>query len=366
MIELKLADVVSVVSLVAGFTSKLDLVPALTHLFGGDGLLRACSGEAGAVWKAPWATETMVVPDKLVKVLTSLSNQGHETVELSVGKERLTIKGKGFRGQLPLLTSEVDASVKEQLERKAPKGGVAITPAFWSDIAKVEPVVSKDATKPALTGVYWSPEGFFVASDNFRISACYPAEPIKCPEETGLLIPDYLLQLLTSHRTQLAKGLREDNHIWFTGKEGAIYGSLIQGEFPAAGVWGFLAKTRKMTGEEGATVELKTTGSVIEQIIDRLLLFSSDMTTFKIKVEILKDSARLSVEEEGGAGSAAQETIPAKVEGEEVEPFYVNAKMFRDAMYIAPKFWHKAGCPLYILSVNEDRKLEHLVTLLAA
>ena len=337
------------IAFAACFVSKLDITPALTRLYLSKGSVRAFTGKTGIIWSIPGWTldETVAVEGKeLVRVLNDLVAGGWREVKVAVEGDKLIVQAGTARTVLPLLSADVSPEITAALSMNAPSDGMTLPPEFWEALARVEPVVSKDATRPALCGVYWSESGDLMASDNFRLSVC---KTIPCPMPGGLLIPDYFLGLLD--RRDFTTLALVDDMIWLLHERGAVYGELLEGaKFPAVGVQRFVTAAREAESTTGITILADP-----ERSIERVVKRNPDQATNRINVTAVDGQLTIAIPD------VAEDKVPAQVVGGPVS-FIVNGQMFLEALTIGHTFWFASGSPLLFRS--DDGRVEHLLTLL--
>lgn len=358
-----------IVDIVSGFAAKRDVIPALQYLFLDGGYLRTFSGNVGSVWATPELKgEALAVPAALLAAaLRSLTEQGHIKADLDIVKKRLVLTAGKFEGRHPLLPQDAQFP-KDEVNRAIPTGFVDLPADFWSDLKRVEFSVSKDETKAAFRGVFWSDDAY-VSTDNFRMTLCTPIKKIKTLRKGGVLLPDFLLQLLVE-RSSLDKVLMTDKDIWFraSADESHFYSRLLEAEFPIKGVLGFFNSSRDIVeakNNTGVRVELQGDLIPLVAVLDRLILYSQDRAN-KIVFTLTKDNVNIQVPEIEGSAISAEENVPATI----VFPtsiksmtFAVNAKYFRAALSVSSSFWIAEGKPLYFRSADPKKaKVEHLLT----
>jgi len=346
-------DLLPILSLAKAFTATRDIVPVLKCLYFQGDTVRAFSGEAGAVWYTPWKMpgEFAVPADTLVRLVDSLHAQGHEEVTLTRTEASLVLRASGFRAVLPTLP-ETERSAF--VFRDPPeKGKVSVSKEFWQDADRTVGTICQDETKPMLRGIFWGPSGkFLISTDAFRITVAHmSAGAVAAPRPTGVLIPDHLLSRCGARRREIISvALEGEGLLWFFFESGAVYGSLLQAEFPSGRSIEFIKKVREAERAHGSWITLPS-GPPVEQAMDRLL-YLAEGPVFKVSGEITKDALILRVG--GQEGPSAEESFPAQVKGEQ-GTFSVNGKFFRDALGISHRFWVQPGetlDPLYFVAEN--------------
>lgn len=351
-------DLLPIVTLTAGFTAKRDLVPALRYVYFEGGTLRAFSGEAGSVWRSPWTTPTpFAVPgEMLAKIVQSLADQGVEEISLTRREQSLGVRAGAFKGQLPLL-DETDRSAFVLRDPPDRATCTEVTPEFWAAFDQATISVGQDETKSMLRGVYWSASGNFVTTDGARITVVYPPADARVvpPDKKPLLVPDHLLARLGTRRSEVSGLALDGGSLWCLLDSGAVWGSLLEAEFPAARPVAIVKQARNGRKAGGTTVSVPS-GPMLDLVLDRLLLFA-EPPTCRIDGKVTADTLVLSV-----GGTTAQETLPAVVKGPE-GGFAINGKFLKEAMgRVSSAFSTSLDnpmVPLYFLS--ESRQVEHVI-----
>lgn len=356
-LTLPVKELLPVLKLTQAFTATRDIVPALKFLYFQGDSVRAFSGEAGAVWYTPWKMpgEFAVAGETLVHLVDSLHTQGHDEVVFQVSAGTMELRAGGFRASLPLL-SETERSTF--MFRDPPtRPSVTLSEEFWTRVEQIEGSVCQDETLPMLRGVYWGTSGkYLISTDAFRITVGYLSEKTAAPapQAQGLLLPAHLLARCRGRRREiLGAALEGEGIVWLFFESGAVYGSLLQAEFPWKRSVELIRSVREGERARGTWVTLPE-GLPVEQAVERLL-YLAESPTFRLSGEVGVDSLCLRV---GREGPVAEERIPAQVRGP-AGTFAVNGKLFREALTLAHRFWVDPGDsqdPLYFVSENRTRE----------
>jgi len=352
-------DFLPIVTLTEGFTAARDLVPALRYIYFQEKTLRAFSGEAGSVWQSPWTTPApFAVPgETLAKIVRSLADQGVDEMILTRREQSLGIRAGNFKGQLPLL-DETDRSAFVLRDPPDEEERIDVTPEFWGAFDQAMISVGQDETKSMLRGVYWSASGNFVSCDGARITVVYPPAGARVapPSQTPLLVPDHLLTRLGSRKSDVTEMILDGGSLWCCLDGGAVWGSLLEAEFPASSPVAVVKDARQNRRKPTATTIAILPSPMLDLVLERLLLFA-EPPLFRIDGKVTRGALVLSV-----GGTMAQETLPATVTGSEGE-FAVNGKFFKDALgHVSSEFSttvNEARVPLYF--VSESRQVEHVI-----
>lgn len=358
-LTIPIKDFLPIVTLTAGFTAKRDLVPALRYVYFENDTLRAFSGEAGSVWRSPWEVPTpFAVPgETLAKIVQSLADQGIEEIALTRREQSLGIRAGTFKGQLPLL-DETDRSAFVLRNPPDISTCTEVTPEFWAAFDQAMISVGQDETKSMLRGVYWSASGNFVTTDGARITVVYPPKEARItpPNKQPLLVPDHLLARLGPRRADVSAVGLDGGSLWCFLDSGAVWGSLLEAEFPAVRPVAVVKQTRDNRKAQGTTVVSVPSGPMLDLVLERLLLFA-EPPLFRIDGHVTAETLVLSV-----GGTTAQETLPATVKGPEGK-FSVNGRFLKEALgKVSSRFSTTLGdpmTPLYFLS--ESRQVEHVI-----
>lgn len=360
------AEFLQSVQLGQAFTSRASMVPALQYLYFQDSTIRAFSGEVGSIGRCPWQVDQpfAVSAELLLRLLTSLQAQGVQGVEVKRTEHTLGLKAAGFTGRLPLL----DETERSSFILRDPPGAsfhVATDPLLWAAMELAGFSVSQDSSKPMLQGVYWTPSGSLLSTDSFRVTAVYPDAKARGvpPGGAPLLCPDHLLQRLGERRKSVRALALEGGILWcFLEGGDAVYGALLNAEFPISPLVALIKRCREGQQQSGTSVRVTDPLGSVEHALSRLLFFAPP-PMLRVEVKVEKDGLVLSA---GSGTSAAQEHLGAEVNGG-TGAVVVNGAYLKDALLrVGTSFWthiEDITTPLYI--VSESRQVEHIVLRLA-
>jgi hypothetical protein len=357
-VRVLIADLQPVLDLAVAFTADRDIVPALQCLFFDGTRVSAFTGQAGAVCTVPFQAPAPFAVEgrRLAAIVRSLAAQGVETVELDLVPTRLHVRASGYKGSLPLLPMDSpEVGVRTFIQRTPPKSPTLVPPDLALGLRRVAFAVSQEETRPQLRGIYVAPD-VVLAADGPRVAAT------KLPQAAEpwdpIVVPDYLLKLLGARMASVTKWAREGGMLWFfLGADTAVYGTLLEVEFPVTLAQNLIATARKAVG---VTLTLPDRAG-LDLLLDRVLL-STAAPLYRVLIRADGKTARLEVPE-GEGGLEAEQVLPVTVDGEGV--CALNAKALRASLVDADTgrcVIPPAG-PVYFLS--RDQKLEHVVAPLA-
>ncbi len=369
-LQVPVKELLPILNLLKGFTTDRDIIPGLKHLWFAKDTIRASAGEAGAMWCTPWTFpgDFSVPAALLTKLVGSLNDQGHEACTLTLTEHGVTLRSPGFRAALSRYEPAANEDLSAYIQREPPATGrVALTREWWTELDRLMFSVGQDETKPTLRGVFWAESGLLMATDTFRISVLAPDAKARVPSplKGGFLIPDHLLARVGGRRREATETCLEGDRIqWLFFESGAVSGSLLQGAFPAKGCANILKGVRtQVQGKQGTSVQLPE-GAPLLIVLARLLDFAGP-PMYRLQASVTKDTLTLRVGGGDGAVSEAEEVLPAAVIGPPVD-FVMNGKYFRDAVeQVGARFWVGPQGSSVMYLVSKDKRLEHMIMLLA-
>lgn len=361
---------------VVPFVADRDIVPALQYLcFKGNKII-AYSGTAGATITTPWAfgpEAFAVAAAPLLKTVSSFIERGYGELTYSLKEQGapFVVKAGKSTYKLPTLTKE---QMSEFVLREPPTGTARseVAMEFWADVARVELSVSKNETMPALRGVFWGPKGHLMSSDSKRLSMVSPRadQRFMPPGESGVLIPDYLLQRLGAKKMQVTSMMIDGGVLWFFMENAAIWGSMLSSDFPGDRCLDIIKDLRKTVAMQGSGtwVGLGDGGRVVLRNALDLMLFFTDSHSNELRGKILRNVLQLQSGRTGGVekdNGEAEDVIEVKTQGPGGE-FSVDGKLFGEVLGYEEmtRFWFAGNKALYFLSSEKPPRFEHMVLLL--
>lgn len=386
-VTMKLKELKPLLELASKFVADRDIVPALQFLYFKGNQIRAYSGTAGATVDTPWAfgPEGFAVPAApMLKMISSWNDQGREEVTYSLkdhGQPMILKCGKST-SKLPTLPKDQMADFVLRDPPTTKRTLVALE--FWSDVERVLGAVGLDETKPALRGVYWSPQGHLVTSDSKRVSLVspHPKRLFAPPDPAGVTIPEYLLAKLGSNRLRVTEIMVDNGVMWFFLDRAAVWGSMLSADFPGERCMSIIKELRDQVyvKKTGTWVGLGDAGrGELRAALDRLLFFADSFNN-EINGSIAEGALELrsslvssGVGKDNGSGEESLVLTTLGPAGD----FSINGKLLQDAMQqpTLTRFWYSSGKPLYFTShgaegQNPETKkpygprFEHIVLLL--
>lgn len=248
----------------------------------------------------------IAIPSKVFS--ETISNLGSEQVEITAEKETVTIAGDGFKSAINgINTTDYPVVIKEVSESALKLQ----TRLFIPSLNKVLFASSTDEARPTLTGVLFlfrKNEMILVATDGFRLSQVRFLVETNLPEGK-LIIPKRILsevvRLSVDKEVQLE--LREAEAQVLFGLSSTVLSSrVIEGEFP--------------NFEKIIPKSTKVSVNVSKEELTRAVKLSSIFARENantIKLSIKESSVVVSAV--SSKSGQEEQTLPAKVEGEQME-----------------------------------------------
>lgn len=344
-LRVNVAELYAHLNLVKHFVAPRDLVPIYKHVLFHDDTIRAYLGDAGVVAYTSWRVpKPFTIPAaRLVNVVQSLFEQKIEKVSI-------TFKPKGDGGHVVLRGDRSTATFHSMAPQEFPlitppaklKTRTEVTSDFWLAVAAVEFAVAVDEAKPSLRGVYWGADRL-MATDAYGVARTPFAS---APPGGSVLLPDYLLNRFAAHRSSVDAIGRDQNMLWVFLESAAIFGALLEAEFPMEGATRVFveAKARLKAAPTWCDV------TVDDAALGRLQWFVDEQSP-RVRVQV--DSKAIIVT--ATHDHMIEEVMPAKVSGPVGGDFTVKLRAFREALARAPRFCTSPNAPVYFMSTDASR-----------
>ncbi|MCK4777338.1 MAG: DNA polymerase III subunit beta [Actinomycetia bacterium] len=248
----------------------------------------------------------LVIPARTILEIIKSLPEGVVEFKMKKSEGKVEIKSEKISYEVNTFTSEDFPKV----ERKDKNGLFEIKAKRLKEgIGQVIKAISKDETRPVLTGVlmYISSDGYkMVATDSYRLSIRECKEKIKTKEDKKVLIPGRALG-------ELSKLLKDEEKVGFLLEENSVIWDLESTQLQTRIIEGNFPDYTQLLPKEVKT-NLEVNKEKLLNSIKRVSIVSRE-DPLKIKIE--KDKITITAESKD-IGKAVEE-IDAKIKGDPLE-----------------------------------------------